>query len=156
VLADFMGESLSPPVWQVHGCPIANVQPFVQEVMIPGLMRLRLGALLMPTWPLSFTLRGRSRFSGGECSRMDCYRCLDTLLSHPRGVTWGSTACSIIGLGSRYPRELRTRGEHFSASYCTHVITRDVFTSLRSFILRHCVSTTPCHVHKTLRVSQVH
>jgi hypothetical protein len=28
---------------------------------------------------------------------MDCYWNLDTLLSHPRGVTWGATACSIIG-----------------------------------------------------------
>jgi hypothetical protein len=87
-LADFQGDFLFPLVWQVHGCPTANVKPFVQEVITPGLMRLRLGALLMPTEPLYLTLRGRSRFSGGECSRMDCYRCLDTLLIHPRGGTW--------------------------------------------------------------------
>ena len=53
-------------------CPIANVKPFVQEVITPGLMRLRLGALLMPTEPLYLTLRGRSlSLSGGECSRTD-------------------------------------------------------------------------------------
>ena len=37
-------------------CPIANVKPFVREVFTPGLMRLRLRALLMPTEPLYLTL----------------------------------------------------------------------------------------------------
>jgi hypothetical protein len=46
-------------------CPIANIKPFVQEVITPGLMHLRLGALHMPTWPLYFTLRGL-RASVGE------------------------------------------------------------------------------------------
>ena len=48
-----------------------NVKPFVQEVMTPRLMRLRLGALFLPTYSL-LKLRGRSlSLSGGECSRMD-------------------------------------------------------------------------------------
>jgi hypothetical protein len=52
-------------------CPIAIDKPFVQEVMFPGLMCLRLGLLLLRTYCL-LKLRGRSlSLSGGECSRTD-------------------------------------------------------------------------------------
>jgi hypothetical protein len=53
--------------------------------------------LIAPSFTLSHQHCDHSMATLGYCSRMDCYRCLDTLLSHPRGVTWGSTACGIIG-----------------------------------------------------------
>jgi hypothetical protein len=52
-------------------CPIANIKPFVQEVITLGLMCLCLGLLLLRTYCL-LKLRGRSlSLSGGECSRTD-------------------------------------------------------------------------------------
>jgi hypothetical protein len=56
------------------------------------------------------------------------------MLSHPRGVTW-LTACSIIGIRDLDMLESSGTEENtFPQAIVTHVTTRDVFISLRSFI----------------------